>query len=128
MKYSTQQLKEHASLIAAQSKNSKTKFELEVEQGVWRDITNPNFCPGLKYRIKQPHIFTNILKEKFTQEDIDSNIKVYFYSIHLKKLVEYEISEIKHTSSSKRALVSKTHEGALKLAIKQMKTISKNNK
>jgi len=132
MKYTIAQFEKHGTLMLEYYKDPSIEIQHKYKEGSWMDYPigyiRRDFSIDLDYRKKPTPIFTNDLGEEITQEDINSDVGFHFdhkqnalYSCVLRDVyvdfdVAYKVD--KHT-------ISKTKQGALQLAIKEMNKLNK---
>ncbi len=128
MKYTIAQFDKHEDLIREYDKDPSIIIQYKTVEA-WADITTvPTFDVRVDFRKKPTPIFTNDLGEEFTQEDIGNGIKVFYFRFIFEDLDECGFQGVKEEDYLEGfedcTQISKTKQGALQLAIKEMNKLN----
>ncbi len=123
MKYTLEQIAKHGKLMQEYAKDQSIKIEFSLNGKEWcsYDVEkHPCFQTVLHLRKKPEPLFINELGEEFTQQDGMDNIAVFQYHIENKEICINDIVDTFPAGDKRLTEISKTEQGALKLAINKL--------
>lgn len=93
--FSKEQLKVHGELIIEWIRNPEIKIQFKTRtSNRWRKATTPIFSPEYEYRKEPKVLFTNNMDEVFTEEDIKSDITVYWFTLKNVKICQSRLANL----------------------------------
>ena len=121
-------IKKHSTEIIAFIEGEKIQVKTSFGKE-WKSCNKPAFLLNYKYRIAPKLLFKNDIGEEFTEEDVNNDIKVYFFSYPNQGLVKRElvmVQSIYYNNNNFSSAIYKTKIGALVAAAEYYKEL--NNK
>lgn len=122
-KFTQLQLEVHGELILKWINDSNLEIQYLFNDLTWETTEDPSFWVETEYRIKPKLLYVNDAGEEFTEEDLKSNILVYWFGKSNYSICKGRFKELNkpnYKSSNSTSEIYKSRLSAAKAVVKYL--------